>query len=340
MKKVQLLCLLLLLLAVAATAQDTNPFKSIGKKGKIVTLSHGRYEEVFDTDTIQRIGSVLYNTRTGRVVKLLNEKEVYQKYSDNSTSSRWYSVDPLADQFAQYSPYNFCLNNPIKFVDANGMAATSTHTDSLGNVLAVFNDGDNGVYKHDGNSTAASVTKDHSKKNTSAGGTKMGETEYWDEFINPDNNKPEGRIDFGQTWDKAIDKLHDDALDMDLMGIAKESHLHGALDLKNNTEYAPHGPMTGKLYNGKYMSARSAGNFLAGANGRSGTYFGCYISLLTYMKLAGALQQNQYSTGNAVKIFFLGTSYGSAPYYGEMEYSGRMIINGWHGGLKLLKDEN
>lgn len=32
------------------------------------------------------------------------------------------------------------------------MEGTSTHTDKLGNVVAVYNDGDLGVYRHGGNS--------------------------------------------------------------------------------------------------------------------------------------------------------------------------------------------
>ena len=75
---------------------------------------------------------------------------------------------------------------------------------------------------------------------------------------------------------------------------------------------------------------RSAGNYLAGLNGRTGNFQGFKISLITYMKLAGALNQNKYSTPNAIKIVMFGTSYGSAPYFGEDEYSGRMILKGWN----------
>lgn len=121
MRTVKLLsATLLLFFSFAASAQDYNPFKSIGKKAKILTLSKGKYVEFFDYDTIQRIGTVLINIQTKKVAKLLNSEEVYKKASNNSSSSRWYSPDPLAAKFSQWSPYVFVNDNPIRYNDPDG----------------------------------------------------------------------------------------------------------------------------------------------------------------------------------------------------------------------------
>ena len=232
------------------------------------------------------------------------------------------SVDPLCEKYYSISPYAYCMNNPIKYVDLDGL---STHTDSLGYVIEVYNDGDMGIYKHDIQS-ADYKGEGLDTKN----GTLMGKTQNWDEFISPEDGSvlKETCIQFGKSFDPIIKDMVAKAKEMDLMEIANKSAGGGLFDIKVKYKNV------GALLDGNYVTAHSAGNYLAGYNAANGTIMGVGITFDTFQKLAGALHIKEaagerLSTSEKIDIVLNGTSYGNPPTYGEQYYQFRMSRIGW-----------
>lgn len=103
--------------------EEVNPFRKNGYKPRIITLSNGKYREAFP-DTIVQIGSFTYNKRSKRITGVWTTENL--GYSEATLRpdlvSRWFSPDPLSDEFPEWSPYNFVKNNPIVYVDPKGLA--------------------------------------------------------------------------------------------------------------------------------------------------------------------------------------------------------------------------
>lgn len=113
--------LFIILIAEVILTNAQNPFDGFGYIPKIATLSKGKYNEFHDIDSIVQIGSVLFNTKSKQIVAFLQTDSLNSEVTlQPDIVSRWISPDPLSDERPGLSPYNYCQNNPIIFVDPDG----------------------------------------------------------------------------------------------------------------------------------------------------------------------------------------------------------------------------
>lgn len=116
MKKT-LLILLVLSISIVLHSQNENPFAKFGYDVLVATSSKGEFQEFHDQTDVVEIGSVLFNRRTNEIVKVLDKDETT---IDISSATAAMSIDPLCEKYYWISPYVYCANNPLKYIDPDG----------------------------------------------------------------------------------------------------------------------------------------------------------------------------------------------------------------------------
>lgn len=113
MKKIHLLSVVVFPIFLSAQ----NPFAKYGYHAPTATSSKGEFEEFHDQQDIVEIGSVRYNVRTKEIIGFINDEQAEKEVSAITTAM---SIDPLCEKYYWISPYAYCLNNPVKFIDPDG----------------------------------------------------------------------------------------------------------------------------------------------------------------------------------------------------------------------------
>lgn len=170
--------------------QAANPFAKFGYKGKVATLSKGKYLEVHDLDSIVTIGSIRYHVDKKQIVGniVIDTTDMYAR-PIGDTPSRWLSPDPLSEEFPSWSPYTMSFNNPIRFVDPDGMAPTDVII--LGNTAGASGLGHQAVLIGDNKKGWLYISKDGAAKSGGAYGESRWTAKVFkslDEFKNSDHN--------------------------------------------------------------------------------------------------------------------------------------------------------
>jgi hypothetical protein len=105
--------------------KNLSPYAIFGDSSFVLMTEEERtgrhFLEILQTNDTSKVRKILFYSKTG-IVKLIdkNDNLIKEIRLEPQSITRWLSVDPKADKYQSWSPYNYTLNNPIRNIDPDG----------------------------------------------------------------------------------------------------------------------------------------------------------------------------------------------------------------------------
>jgi RHS repeat-associated protein len=121
------------------TILEENNYYPFGLKHRNYNMTKKTYEKlestggVVITPTNQTVYDYKYNGKEWQDELGLNFYD-YGARNYDPAIGRWMNIDPLAEVSRRWSPYTYCYNNPLRFVDPDGMRAID-YVDGNGDLI-------------------------------------------------------------------------------------------------------------------------------------------------------------------------------------------------------------
>lgn len=94
---------------------------------------------------------------------------IHNPYIYDPKFSIWLIVDPLAEKHPEWSPYNYVMQNPVRFADPIGKETESIYTDEQGTAMAKYDDGSDGIYAHQNGTYVSDIDQQREDINYTGG---------------------------------------------------------------------------------------------------------------------------------------------------------------------------